>query len=168
MSGPKKLSIYDFDWTLFRSPMPPPGVLRWWSVPASLCPPVMPKRPGDEWWIEEVVAEMRNDQKQGGTITGVMTGRRGVGVRARVRELLRQKRLRPDFIRFDDDVRGPGSIVAHKMHSLRKILSQNPTITELEVWEDNREQLDVFAQAARRRSLEYRPHLVTVIEQELA
>lgn len=166
MSGPRKLAIYDFDWTLFRSPLPPRKGVRWWSEPVSLCPPIVPKRPGKQWWISEVVAEMKHDQRHRGTVTSVITGRRGIGVRGRVRELLRQERLRPDVLRFHDDVRGNGRVLDHKVHSLNEILARCPTIVELEVWEDSEPQLEVFARAARKMGLEYTPHLVTVMDQE--
>lgn len=167
MSGPKKLVIYDFDWTLMRSPFPPAGVLRWWDQPRSLEPPVLPKRPGKEWWICEVVSEMKNDQKRKDTVTAVVTGRRGRHIRGRVGDLLKQQRLRPDYLRFHDDVRGPnypGAILAHKVRTMDKILSRHPSISELEVWEDKETQLVVFGMAAKKAGLGYTPHLVTVIE----
>lgn len=167
MSGPKKLVIYDFDWTLMRSPLPPAGVFRWWDDPVSLHPPVLPKRPSEEWWIEEVVSEMKNDQRQKQTVTAVVTGRRGKQIRGRVQELLKQQRLRPDYLRFHDDIRGPrypGAVLAHKVKTMDKILRSHPTITELEVWEDKESQLVVFGMAAKKRGLQYSPHLV--IDQE--
>ena len=164
MPHPIKLGVYDFDWTLFRSPLGPPGARGWWSNPQSLCPPVVPMRPGKKWWIEEVVKEMRNDQKRGDAVTSVITGRRGDAVRARVETILRGARLQPSYLRFHDDIAGGRGVLVHKRISLNDILDKHPTITELEVWEDNGDQLETFERVARQRGLMYTPHLVTEIE----
>ncbi|KAJ9443244.1 hypothetical protein DIPPA_51862 [Diplonema papillatum] len=59
----KTLHVFDFDGTLFRSPVPNPelyttqeiGTLKgnggWFHLPATLNPPVVPVEPGEEFWI---------------------------------------------------------------------------------------------------------------------
>jgi len=115
-----------------------------------------------EWWIAEVVSEMKADMRDSGTVTGIITGRRGE-VRDRVQQLIVQAKLRPSFLCFHDDV-SRGDVFARKCTSLRRLLEKYPTVVELEVWEDRQGQLEAFADIADRRWLNYSPHLVTVLE----
>ena len=62
----KELHVFDFDGTLFRSPLPNPknfskaeiGAIKskggWFHLPPSLCPPAVPHEPEEEWWINHI------------------------------------------------------------------------------------------------------------------
>ena len=87
--NPTRLVIFDFDSTLFRSPLPNRklwhaellGALladcSWFSDARTLSPPYIPDRPGLEWWDEDVVAAARAAiARKSDTISVLMTGRR--------------------------------------------------------------------------------------------
>lgn len=160
---PKTLEIFDFDWTLFRSPHPPEGIPRktFLHSPISLEPPHVPARPGSDFWIEEIVRELRAAQGRRDSITAVITARRAK-TEGRIEELLMQRRLDPDFlllraVSFQKDK----DKVYFKRKSALEILSQYPTITKMVVWEDEQEQLASLKDLARRRKLEFEGNLVT-------
>ena len=93
----KKLVIYDFDGTLFRSLdevegkrlyKEKTGLLwpyrGWWGCLESLMPPLVPLVPGSEWYFSDVVSAQKNDD---GYLV-LMTGRLGV-FKERIMELLK-------------------------------------------------------------------------------
>lgn len=168
MKYPIRLVMADFDWTLFRSPLPPGGKEKtWWASPASLTPPIVPLRPGKEWWIQEVVKRVKRDQRREDTIVAIVTGRNRK-VEDRVARLIEQKLIRPDYLlTHDAKIRGEKQILKFKVNSVKEILDVHPTISELIVWEDLQTQLDELRKLSSKRGIEYEPHLVTELEQQL-
>jgi len=162
---PSRLEIFDFDWTLFRSPFPPPKESeRWWDTPDSLLPPFIPHRPEDKFWINEVVQEMKDAQKRRDTITVVITGRRE-GTAIRVRRLLQQKRLSPDFVSFrSKDYRKDKDIINYKRKFIIDVLNIYPSVKEIVLWDDLQEQIDNMRDLAKRRKIDFAGHLITEIE----
>lgn len=161
--GPKTLEIFDFDWTLFRSPPPPEGFPRkkFLHNPVSLEPPYVPKRPGSEYWIEEVVRELLVAQRRREFVTAIITARRA-RTEERIEELLQQRRIDPDFlclraVSFQKDK----NKVYFKRKCALEILSDYPTVGRIIVWEDDQEQLDSLKDLARRRKLAFEGNLVT-------
>ena len=87
-SRKKRAVVYDFDGTLFKSPvrevgeaiyleatgkeLPFPG---WWGRIESLSPPIIPEKPGEEWLIAPTVDAYWEDAKDQDTELILMTGR---------------------------------------------------------------------------------------------
>src|SRR5690606_2436649 len=87
------LEIFDFDWTLFRSPSPPENVtatLTFIHSPGSLEPPFLPWRPGSEYWIEETVKGFKASQSRKDSITVLITARRAK-TKGRILDLIGQR-----------------------------------------------------------------------------
>lgn len=157
------LEIFDFDWTLFRSPSSPDGVpnKRWLASADSLLPPHVPLRPGSSYWIEEVVREIRAAQNRSNTITAIITARRA-GASDRIRELLEQKRIRPDyFICRGAGFQGNKDKRHFKRISLIKILKKHPYVDKVIAWEDLEGHLDDYRDISLRRDIQFEDNLVT-------
>ena len=56
-----EIHIYDFDGTTFGSPAKPSWWTGrgWWGNPKSLEPPIVPLKPGNEWWNSSVVSSAK-------------------------------------------------------------------------------------------------------------
>ena len=168
MGYPTRLVMYDFDWTLFRSPFPPGGKEKtWWDSSVSLNPPAVPTKPGKEWWIEGVVEEMKADQKRGDSLVVVITGR-CFKLEKRIAQILRSGGLKPEYLfTHDPAIRGEKKVLKFKVNSVEELLTANPTLTTLVVWEDLETQLDALRKVAIKRRLAYEPNLVTELERQL-
>ncbi|KAJ3155067.1 hypothetical protein HDU89_007257 [Geranomyces variabilis] len=96
------LHVFDFDSTLFRSPLPNRELwsdsLRgalisdcgWFQDPRTLESPYVPTAPGPEWWHAETVAEIaRSRAGASTTLCVLLTGRRRDRFYTRVREMCR-------------------------------------------------------------------------------
>lgn len=168
MGYPTRLVVYDFDWTLFRSPFPPGGREKtWWDSPVSLNPPAVPTRPDKEWWIEEVVEEMKSDQKRRDSLVAVITGR-CYRLSNRINQLLRGVGLKPEhLLTHDPSLRGEKKILNFKVNSVEEILTADPTLMTLVVWEDLELQLQALHKVAVKRGLAYEPNLVIEVERQL-
>ena len=157
------LEIFDFDWTLFRSPHPPPGTSKKTFIhsPESLLPPHVPVLPGLKFWISEVVQEMKSAQRRRDTITALITARRGKTAQ-RIEDLLYQKGIEPAyfFIRRSD-FRKDKDRVHFKRVSVIDILDANPEVHKIVLWEDEQEQINGIKDLCKRRRLEFEGHLVT-------
>ena len=164
--APEILEAYDFDWTMFRSPFPPVGYSErsWFDSFESLSPPYVPMRPGGEFWIGEVVQELRDAQRRNGTITAVITARREDAA-MRVTRLLEQQRLRPDFTAYrHSDRRRDKDVINFKRKQILDVLKIYPSIKRIVLWEDVQEQIDDIAELSKRKKLKFEGNLVTEIE----
>jgi hypothetical protein len=168
MGYPTRLVMYDFDWTLFRSPFPPGGQEKtWWDSPVSLNPPAVPMRSGKEWWIEEVVAEMKADQKRRDSLVVVITGR-CYKLENRIAQILQHAGLKPEYLlTHDPSIRGERKVLKFKVNSVEELLATNQTLTTLVVWEDLESQLQALRKVAIKRRLAYEPNLVLEVERQL-
>lgn len=156
------LEIFDFDWTLFRSPHPPDDVPRkmWLHHPKSLMPPYVPLRPGAEFWIQEVVMEIKSAQRRRNTITALITARRAK-TEERILQLLGQKFIEPDFFvmrakSFNED--------KNKEHFKRvavlRILKDAPKVDRIVVWEDLPSHITDYEDIAKRKNIDFEGNLV--------
>lgn len=141
-----ELHLYDFDGTLFRSPLEPDvwdG--EWWNDVRSLMPPCIPDAPGPDWWISATVASARASIADPDVWAVMATGRGSQSaLRYRVPELLRQKGLH-----FDEVFLAPPSgTLAWKRRIIMRLLRDHPIIDTLRVWDDRKSHLPVFRQAA--------------------
>jgi hypothetical protein len=107
----RKLAIYDFDSTLFNSPLPNPKLwtksfmgkilsdCQWFCDIRTLSDPYIPNVPGDEWWNDEILNKAKASLAESDTLTILLTGRRKVPFLDRIRNLCLQQCL--DFHLFD-------------------------------------------------------------------
>lgn len=153
----KRLAIYDFDGTLFKSPeKPPEWTAGWWGNPASLSAPIVPERPGAEWWNPHVVEAAQRDSADPATVSLLLTGRLAKRFTARLTELLAQAELS-----FDRVILSPGGDTeAHKLLVIGEFLEVYRSIEEVDIWEDRHEHLVKFTNFACERGKFVRPHLV--------
>lgn len=149
----KKLVIYDFDGTLFRSCDEVEGkrlykektgiswpYRGWWGCIESLMPPLVPVLPGDEWYFCDVVSAQKKDD---GYLV-LMTGRLDI-FRERVLELIENVGMRFDEIYF-----GKSNVKTFvmKCERIRDLLSRGK-YSVLEIWEDRIEHIDGFVKLCR-------------------
>ena len=141
----RRLEVFDFDGTLFRSPDPPSTVdpRGWWSDPASLSPPNVPAAPGEEWWNPWEVEEMRRALITPSTKVVVITGRTG-NLTDRLRSLLITKGIEPHEAYLHPGT--GGTVKEWKCEVLKKLLT--PWVTEVHLYEDNWENLTAMRRLA--------------------
>jgi len=154
----KKLDIFDFDGTLFFTPLPDPGKKTfqqktgrpwpyegWWGRVESLNFPLI-SIPNDA-----VIQKFRESYSNPDTRTVMMTGRwddyrkKGEeGVVARVLELLSESginvtRGKDAFFKW-----GGGTTLNWKLTMIKRFLDQDPDIESVEMWEDRPVHADAF------------------------
>ena len=132
-SGPTTLYIFDFDGTLFRSPAKPAlWIGGWWGKQESLNPPCVPQVPDSDWWISDVVVKAKEAQGDPKAMSVMMTGRGAEAFSSRIDELLSGVGLNFDRVLLSDSY----DTVAFKSGEIRKILEQNPSIMEVNIYDD--------------------------------
>jgi len=145
ISGSKKcikLSVFDFDGTLFKSPEKPEGYKgNWWIEAKSLNPPAVPEAPDDSYWNMEVVEAAKKELSDATNCVILMTGRVGNVFHDRITELVAQKNLNFKHIWCNEFGRSTGEFKLEKIHML---LKDNPTIKEIEMWEDEPDKVELY------------------------
>jgi hypothetical protein len=156
----KRLCVFDFDGTLFRSPERPSWWPHagWWTHPGSLNPPCVPETPGDDWWVAPTLQAAQQALADDETYTVMLTGRLGERFDGRVRALVKQTGLEFDEFHLCDS----DDSIAWKTGQLRALLKAHPDVEVVEVWEDRTEQLRTFRAVVGEAGLEFRPHQVDV------
>ena len=133
-----KLYIFDFDGTLFRSPEKPDQFEGgWWGKDYSLSPPCVPQSPGNEWWVPEVVSEANSAINDPEAISVLMTGRLAKIFSNRMSELLGSAGLTFHEVMLSDS----GDTQAFKMRQIKRLLSENPSINFVKIYDDRRDYL---------------------------
>lgn len=163
MSDYTTLEVFDFDWTMFRSPLPPEGKPEksWWASRESLSPPYVPLRATRDFWIEEVVREAKASQRRPSILTIVLTARRAKAA-PRIHELLEQRDIEPQmFLCRSATFQKDRSATLFKRKSIVKILDEHPEIKKVVVWEDTPEQLSGIGALVKKRRLSFEGNLVT-------
>ena len=138
----KKLAVFDFDGTLFKSPERPKGHRgNWWASKDSLDYPNIPKKPDDEFWNMDVVSAARENISEPKTYCIMLTGRLREIFSDRVEQLLDQKKLN-----FDERGLTPmGDETADfKIAKIKSILKKHKSIQELEMWDDDQEKIELY------------------------
>ncbi|KAG0010422.1 hypothetical protein BGZ80_001499 [Entomortierella chlamydospora] len=109
------VNVFDFDQTLFQSPLPNPslwdrsflGVLTswnycgtgWWQNPSTLeLGPEVEANCWEGWWNEEVVRKVKESSEDPGCMTLLLTGRYGPTFSQKVIEMVQRKGLDFDII----------------------------------------------------------------------
>lgn len=137
-----RITMFDFDGTLFRSDDHPPA---WWKVPGefswgidsrSLDEPCVPARPGAMYWNSHVVAAARDSSRNQNDYCVLITGRIAKHER-RIKELLGQVGIRPDGMYFN-----PGmSASAFKKKVFSALVVSHPYVDSLAIWENENEEV---------------------------
>ncbi|KAJ3026694.1 UNVERIFIED_CONTAM: hypothetical protein HDU68_005234 [Siphonaria sp. JEL0065] len=160
----ERLAVFDFDSTLFRSPLPSPSLwapeLRgsvnsdcgWFVEPRTLSPPYVPPTPGADWWDAAVVDQVRR-QRESGALVVLLTGRRHDLFAARVADLCASANLLFD-LRFLKEPANPDASVVYdttldyKWAVITKLLDAFKDIRHVEIWDDRIKHLDIVAKKA--------------------
>lgn len=156
----ENLAIFDFDGTLFKAPDAPPWFTgsKWYTHPASLWPPCLPKNPDKKWWHEKIVHQARRYIQDQSTWCILLTGRleTAVSIRWRIVDLLRLKNLKFDELHFN-----PGQYTPiFKKRRITQIINRYPQIQTISLWEDNPTYLADYMQFLNRTGLEITAHRV--------
>jgi len=137
LSGKKyctKLSVFDFDGTLFKSPEKPEGYKgNWWIEAKSLNPPAVPKKPNDSFWNMDVVESAKRELSDPKNCVILMTGRVDQFFEDRINELIKQKSLNFKHTWLNQFGRSTSEF---KIEKMRMVLRDNPSIKTIEMWED--------------------------------
>lgn len=167
--------IYDFDGTLFKSPTREEGELTyfqetgkyfpftgWWGRSESLMPPVVPEKPGNEWFIENTVNAYQKDQKDKNTELILMTGRPFKN-KNRVIEICNSSNLKFHKYYF----RGQKGSKGKDTFEIKVNYIQNdlihPNLQILEIWEDRSEHISAFIEVSKKWKSIYRKHLSKIL-----
>jgi hypothetical protein len=155
----KQLCIFDFDATLFLSPMFPDDwgghTGDWFDTLQSLTPPCVID-PGPLWVGSSVsaAAEMIADPE---SYVVLMTGRgTSPELEARVSELVSSVGLSFDEIHLKPG----GPTMSWKSSMLEQFINKFPDLQTVQVWEDRSGHLDQFIKIAEEAGLEAIPHFV--------
>jgi len=147
LSGKKyctKLSVFDFDGTLFKSPDKPEGYKgNWWIEAKSLNPPTVPKKPDDSFWNMDVVNAALEEISDPKKCVILMTGRVGNVFHERIVELVEGKGLIFKHIWCNEFGRSTGEF---KIEKIRMVLRDNPSIKEIEMWEDEEDKIQRYTE----------------------
>lgn len=145
LSGKKyctKLSVFDFDGTLFKSPDKPDGYKgNWWIEEKSLNPPAVPKKPDDSFWNMEVVNKALEEIQNPKNCVILMTGRVDQFFTDRINELIKQKGLNFKHVWLNQFGRSTGEF---KVEKIKTVLRDNLSIKEIEIWEDEQDKVELY------------------------
>lgn len=140
--GYNKLSVFDFDGTLFKSPLKPEKYKgNWWSSKESLDYPNVPKRPDEKFWIMNTVNDAREELNNNKIFTMLLTGRVDTVFDERIRKLLKQQGLNFNYIKLNSFGQDTGDF---KVSEIKKILKRFPNIKKIEMWEDEQEKAELY------------------------
>lgn len=146
-----ELAFFDFDSTLFRSPHEPEiwdG--DWWNNPASLVPPCVPDKPGDEWWISSTVSDAKRAIADPDVLAVLATGRGlASGLRYRVPELLQQEGLNFDEVHLAP----PSGTLSWKKQILKGLLEKHPYIDTVRIWDDRGSHIPELVAVAKSKGI---------------
>ncbi|KAI8820569.1 uncharacterized protein EV422DRAFT_567993 [Fimicolochytrium jonesii] len=171
---PSRLLIFDFDSTLFRSPMPNPdlwsdqlrgaliGDCGWFQDPRTMQPPYVPDIPDASWYHSETVAAVfagiaRRDED---TLCVLLTGRRHDRFGERIKRICQVHHPPLEFDLFffregHDPAKAPlyhATTLDFKLAVLDSLFTAFPSITHVEIYDDRKRHLDLFANRLRSLS----------------
>lgn len=160
MADVKTLRVFDFDGTLFNSPLKPDWWPHrgWWGRPESLAPPLVPlfPNPGDGWWnlrIYDLVKE-KNPLFSPSDVNILMTGRLRDRFTERVTEILRQQNF---HLFFEEVVLHPGKgstqefKLQHMSDLIDRSIREGSPFKKVRIWDDRAEHLEYFHTELRAR-----------------
>jgi GTPase Era involved in 16S rRNA processing len=147
----KTLVVFDFDGTLFKSPLKPKDWKgAWWSNIKSLTPPLMPEKPDDSWWNDKVCEDAFEALSNPEYYTVMLTGRIDRVFNERVNQLLDQKGLSFPYV----GLAKLSTSIDSKIQHLNKLLSDNPYFEKIIFYDDREEHFPLFEQYCKEKDLE--------------
>ena len=153
-----ELHVYDFDGTLFNSPMPPAswrGGESWWVDSVSLSEPCVPEVPDASWWNGDVVSDARGSIADPNVLAVLCTGRSVDSfARYRVPELLAQAGLRFDHVHLKPS----GDTETFKKKVILSYLTRYPDIGAVHIYEDRLNHLAAFCRMVEGVGVPCVPH----------
>lgn len=162
----KKLYIFDFDGTLFRSPLPKKDYEKeseeWWSDPESLGASTVGQKPEPEMWHEDTVKAMQDAIAEPDSYVVVMTGRNNV-LQDRIQEILDSAGLKPDELITNPKI---GDTTGYKRQEMQYLLRQFPNVREVEFWEDRKADLKGYERLGEELGVRFTPKLVKNYDRE--
>jgi hypothetical protein len=160
----KKLVVFDFDKTLFRSPDKPEGFKgNWWASKESLAEPHVPKDPDRSYWFKDTIAAAEDAFESPKTYSVMMTGRMGKNFEDRINELLDQNGIQFHEIHMNDS---GGDTEDFKLGIMKKILKRYPSIISVEIWDDKAEHLSFFKKELESEGVKVHIHKVDSVIDE--
>ena len=154
-----EIHIYDFDGTTFGSPAKPSWWTGkgWWGNPKSLEPPIVPLKPGPEWWNSSVVSRAKKSISNSNVYAMLVTGRIDKHFRWRVPELLKQKGLNFDAVHLNP---ADTPTWKFKVELMGKYLKKFPKVKTLHMWEDRKEHIGHFKNFLKKNNIKGNVNLV--------
>tara|TARA_Y100000593_G_scaffold59819_1_gene110869 strand:- start:3386 stop:4339 length:954 start_codon:yes stop_codon:yes gene_type:complete len=154
-----EIHIYDFDGTIFGSPAKPSWWTGkgWWGNPKSLEPPIVPLKPGNEWWNGSVVSSAKKSISNKNVYAMLVTGRIDKHFRWRVPELLKQKGLNFDAVHLNP---ADTPTWKFKVELIGKYLKKFPKVKTLHMWEDRKEHIGHFKNVLKKNNIKGNVNLV--------
>lgn len=154
-----KLNLWDFDGTLFDSPLQESGVAQWeeknkakfphigwWSKPESLCLNTFDIQPLTETY-NTYLAELEKED----VLNVLMTGRL-FRIKEHVEKVLEKFESKFDHRYFNTG----GDTFVFKSKKLDELLLRYPHVTEVEIWEDRQDHVDKFTQWAEGKAFKFK------------
>jgi hypothetical protein len=157
---PERLVIFDFDGTLFRSPLKPeewPEGKGWWGRPESLDEPCVPAYPDPDWWVPEVVEEARGAIDDPDVHAVLLTGRLKKKFTDRIDDLLAQATLDFDEVLL---THGKGGTIGFKLRALERLLEERPEIRMVTIWDDREDHVQPISELLDGAGVPYEIKLV--------
>lgn len=159
-----KISIFDFDGTLMKTPHPEEGKkqweeftgkeyphIGWWSKPESLDDSVFDIQP-----IEPTVEDYLKEKSNPETLVIMLTGRLPHQAE-QVEELLLLHNVSFDEYHY----KGNGDTLTSKINTIKSLLNRFPNVTEIEMWEDREPHAIEFKQWGEENGVNLKVNLVT-------
>ena len=159
-----KISIFDFDGTLMKTPHPDEGKkqweeftgkeyphIGWWSKPESLDDAVFDIQP-----IENTVTDYLREKSNPDTLVIMLTGR--IPHQAeQIEELLLLHNISFDEYHY----KGNGDTLSSKFNTIKSLLNRFPNVKEIEMWEDREPHAIEFKQWGKENGVNLKVNLVT-------
>jgi hypothetical protein len=156
-----KLAIFDYDGTLFASPLRPSWwpFQGFWGRPESLSPPYVPERPEGDWWAPTVVAGAKRAMADSDTYTVLLTGR-PPKLASRIKELLHHAGLRFDEYHFSND-----DTLSFKLRVMESLVNKLQP-EQVTLWEDRDEHIGDFKAKLSSLGVEHKIHKMPRVTHE--
>lgn len=140
-----RLTVFDFDGTLFRSPEEPKGYKgNWWASKDSLDEPNVPENPDRSHWFKDTITAAREAIDNKKTFSMLLSGRMEKNFGDRIEELLDQQGITFNYVKLNDSGQ---DTVKFKIKEIKKVLQDYPKINLIEIWDDKSEHLSQFQAA---------------------
>lgn len=150
-----ELHLFDFDGTLFRSPMPPKDYKgkkgEWWRDWKSLSPPIVPEIPSDKWWNKKLVNQAKRSISNPRVYSVLATGRLDDKFRWRVPELLKHVGLNFDAVYMKPG----GKTLDFKSKLIDRYLKKYPFLDKVIIWDDRTHHLGEFDKMLQKKGIDY-------------